>query len=186
MKKIATILFFFIYSNYSFAFIDGQILAGKRWYTTEENTTSKKDLSGTQTTFSTHVDPIPFVPVSFGLNWSQVVVEKSDFISSVSNASTEQLGIEVSGWFPLILFTPYVKINYPVYSKFTVKNNDENNTTDDGKLSGLHVNIGVKYDLIPFVSILVEAGKAFEESDQILDSKKMTSTFLGAGLAVKI
>ena len=73
-----------------------------------------------------------------------------------------------------------------MYSKFTVKNNDENNTTDDGKLSGLHVNIGVKYDLIPFVSILVEAGKAFEESDQILDSKKMTSTFLGAGLAVKI
>ena len=75
----------FYYTNTAYALVDGQFLFGKRFISTT-NQAGELDLSAWESTAALHIDPLPLVPVSFGLSYSNAAIRSRDFSFSVSSS----------------------------------------------------------------------------------------------------
>ena len=152
MKRAITLIAVcLMMSHQAFAIFDAQLLVGQ--------TTLKADsdeYSGTRTDVAFHLDPIPLVPIGFGLNLSTQTVEKDGLeIQGVI------VSPEIYAWFPFGSFKPYAKIGVALGSKFK----GDTMVPVGGVLTkaavtydytGSHIGVGLIYSLVPLVGILLE------------------------------
>ncbi len=133
---------------------------------TSEGTDAVKLKNGSVIRAGLHIDPIPLVPIAFG-----VYVDKSTF--EIEDSGYDAIaglegGVQLYAWFPISLASlkPYAKISYPLYSKGLAENDLLSSTFST---SGPHVGFGVGYKLIPGLPVALnlefDIGKQTMEFD---------------------
>jgi len=110
-------------SGTSFALIDAEVLAGKRWYKFETEGVSPNGVASQEINVAVHLDPIPVIPIGFGIGAILGDLNKEDFGDmGVSEAKLVELDLEVKAWIPMVpVVTPYVKVKVPLSAKLAIK-----------------------------------------------------------------
>ena len=164
-----------VFAQSSFALVDAQVLLGRRQMKLDLG--KEKTLAGSELRFAVHLDPIPLVPVAFGLSYGMITsTEKANFtlVSDndyrVKEITGNELSIEVMVWSPIDLFniTPYLKAGYIPYGAYTFAGTyDLAGATSDLDLiygtSGSLVSFGLKWAPLPLVGLLFEAQNAISK-----------------------
>src|SRR5688500_2083486 len=168
IAKCVTTVALLCHAGSALAIFDVQALVGKRWYKweTEDDT---HGLASQSLGVAAHLDPIPLVPVSFGVAAFMHDIRAEDWPGGgVDEASVIEAGLDVQAWLPMVpLVTPYVRLNYPLHSVIAAKGKVESPTGDvdvaiAGKLKGFNLHVGAEFSIIPLVSVIVEAGKGMQ------------------------
>ena len=158
----------------AFSFVSGEILAGKRWYESDQKGRYEK-FGSTDVTAAVLLDPIPLVPVAAGLSVSTLNFNADDLkLGEVapSESSNVSVGIDAKAWLPLVPFvTPYAKVRVPVYSKMLLEYESQvlGNTakaSEEFKVTGTYLGIGAEVPVLPLplldLAVLVEYGYTSE------------------------
>ena len=149
------------------AIFDVQAMLGQRsgtWVHSESSGNVEKDISASEMRVGLHIDPVPLVPVSFGLG-----LEKDTYKSTTDHGFSKLEGLsvqpEVTVWLPLGDLAPYARVGYAFNA---VKGTLAVTTTQPEAKSvvlrgaGTHLGLGLKYSLIPTLALLVEYSMGFE------------------------
>jgi hypothetical protein len=142
-----------IISSQSFALVSVQALLGKRSQEFQGSGTSKKDLQNTELSLGAHLDPIPLVPVAFGLSLGlkKFDVKKSDH--GLDTMTGSHITPEVLAWFPNPTdFKPYGRVGYQIGQ---VKGSGTG-IDYEGKTKGVVFGLGVRWEFMPLVAALLE------------------------------
>ena len=165
----------------AYALVDAQLLVGKRWYEVENSTTNKTSgVAGQEVTLAAHIDPIPLVPIAFGGSFSMIDLNKGDLPGNVSEAKVAEAAVEVMAWVPMVpVITPYVRFKYPVVSEMVQKYKinvagTETEYAVTSKLTGYHLNAGVRYAPLPLISFMAEVGMGMQQAK--LDEYEVNGT----------
>lgn len=155
------------YAGSAFALFDVQVLAGKRWYEIGSGD-DKANISAQEFDVAAHLSPIPLVPVSFGVSANVINLHKEDF--QATKATGFQAGLDFQGWLPFVpVITPYARLSIPlvgtwaIESNDTLTNGDKQKSVTTAKVSGYRLAVGGKYELLPVLSLLFEAGRGMEK-----------------------
>lgn len=154
----------------SYGFFDAQALVGKR-----KGDVGKTSVDGDELTLAVHLDPIPLVPVAFGLSLSHVNFsgESDPAKLSFDDIVGQEYVAEVMAWVPIGLFgfKPYGKVGYTVGGNYKFKGLVDAGSppsTDPESYTytpaGTHLSIGLKWSPLPLIGILAE----YKMSDQEL------------------
>jgi len=157
-----------LHAGSALAFVDGEVLVGNRWY--QLDTTPKENVTSQEIMAAAHIDPIPFVPVSFGADVTLGTLKKGDLpYSGISQAKTFEAALDVMAWIPMVpVITPYVRVRLPVVGtwteEFTAPDINGNSVKYEAtsKISGYDLHVGAKWSPIPLVRIMAEVGKGME------------------------
>lgn len=175
----------------AYGLIDGQGYVGRKWYQFEVDGTPAKGVSANVIEFAAHLDPIPLIPIGFGLFASSINPSTDDL--GASSASLMQMGLDLHAWIPLVpFFTPYVRVKYPFSGDLKVSGQSigGGNTADTTyKLTGAHVDIGAKFSFLPLIKILVQAGRSMdtiEISEYKVNGTKQSTTVGGKAPASSV
>jgi hypothetical protein len=166
-------------SGTSFALFDGEVLVGKRWYKWENSAGTSYNVASQEVNAAVHLDPIPIIPIGFGLGAIAGDLQSEDFGGlGVSEAKLVELDLEVKAWIPMVpIVTPYVKVKVPLSAKLAIKGKEAGATGADYaevyKLTGMHLNAGILYPVIPLVKIVFEVGKSTQKRE--LEERKVAS-----------
>jgi hypothetical protein len=158
-----------LFSQSSYALVDAQVLLGRRQMNLDIGKENK--LSGSEIRLALHLDPIPLVPVAFGLSYGMISSNaKANFTLATANdykvteTTGYELALEIMVWSPIDLFniTPYLKAGYIPYGAYTFAGTyDLAGTSTDLDLlygsSGSLVSFGLKWAPLPLVGLLFEA-----------------------------
>ena len=145
-------------SSPAWALFDVQVLTGNRSTDFKLNGVSNKE-SGTELKAAAHLDPIPLVPIGFGLSLGQVTFDKSSELSYKALDGFE-IGLEVQAWLPIELggFEPYAKLGYTIAGAYVATFEDA--TLGTYKLaykpSGTYVAAGLKYKFLMRLGVMLE------------------------------
>jgi len=149
----------FLLASPAWALFDAQVLTGKRSTDFKLGSTSNTE-SGTEMKVAAHLDPIPLVPVGFGLSLSQITWDKSDNLGFKSLDGFE-VGLEVQAWLPIDLggFQFYGKLGYTAMGAYVTTLTDAT-TGQDYKLaykpSGTYLAVGAKYLFLLRLGVMLE------------------------------
>ena len=124
--------------------------------------TSDATFSGTSLGVAAFLDPIPLVPVGFGLG-----ISMPSLSASIDGNDYDLTGLivdlEVMAWTPISLFgiTPFAKLGYIPFGAYTMKQKwaagtETLDVTIPIKSSGTHFAIGANYSLLPLISLLFQ------------------------------
>lgn len=147
-------------SGSSFAFFDVEAMVGKRWYKFENTGADTNSVASQEINVAAHLDPIPLIPVGFGLGITSGTLNKDDMGTGISEAKLLEVDLEVKAWIPMVpVVTPFVKVKVPLSSKILIKGDSYAAVY---KLTGLHLNAGILIPIIPLIKVTVEAGKGMQ------------------------
>ncbi len=160
----ALVLLSLSYAGSAFALFDVQVLAGKRWYESGSGDDAAK-FQATEFDLAAHIDPIPLVPVSFGVIANVINPKKEDL--GATEAKGFQAGLDFQGWLPFVpVVTPYARISLPLFGSWVTESKDEESgvkVAATSKVTGYRLAVGAKYDLLPVLKLLFEAGMGMEK-----------------------
>lgn len=151
----------------AFAIFNVQVLGGQR--SSEVDSGSTKDtLSGSELRFAAHLDPIPLVPVAFGLSLAQTSFDKSDKFN-LSGIEGTDIDLEVEAWLPLDIagLLPFAKVSYTVGGEY-----ESSISGTDAKIkykpTGTNLAVGLKYEFLLRLGVMaqVEFGNRSLEFDK--------------------
>lgn len=166
-------------SGTSFALFDGEVLVGKRWYKFENTGDKANGVASQEVYAAVHLDPIPLIPIGFGLGAIAGDLKGEDFGGQgISEAKLLELDLEVKAWIPMVpVVTPYVKVKVPLSAKLAIKGKEAGATgaeyAEVYKITGTHLNAGILYPVIPLVKIVLEVGKSTQKRE--LEEYKVAS-----------
>jgi len=166
-------------SGTSFALFDAELLVGKRWYKFETSGGSDLNVASQEIYAAVHLDPIPLIPIGFGLGAIAGDLKKGDFDGwGVEEAKLLELDLEVKAWIPMVpVVTPYLKVKVPLSAKLAIKGKETDAAGADFaqvyKLTGMHINAGILYPVIPLVKLVLEVGKGTQKRE--LEEYKVAS-----------
>lgn len=128
------------------------------------------DESGSELRFAAHLDPIPLVPVAFGVSFAQTTFDDVDFGSgSKGKVDGTDIDLEVEAWLPLDIagLLPFAKLGYTIAGKYE-SSFDGVDTKINYKPSGVNLSVGVKYEFLLRLGVLaqVEFGNRKLEFDK--------------------
>ena len=154
-RKCSTffLLSFLFFTAEAYSFVSGALGLGYR------GGLGEKIGSGTEIQASIHVDPIVFLPVSFGGSFTYVGLNG---LASSSKVDLGEFALEVAAWLPFSIFsiTPYVKGAVPVYNFFM----GSGSKGLSGKaFSGFHGTVGLRWSFIPMFSLFFEGGAGLSQ-----------------------
>ena len=169
-KLILSFLCGLLFATNVYALVSGELLIGTYQSEVKESGAAANKFSGTKFALAVDVDPIPLIPVAFGLTLGIPSAEedkKSEGLLTKTKTEGLNLGLSIKAWSPVSMFrmTPYIRLSYTVMG--TQKLSADSPLGKISllyKMSGYHFNIGVAYSVIPLVSALLE----FEYQDQEL------------------
>lgn len=119
------------------------------------------DVSTTDVMVSVHIDPIPFVPVSFGASAS---IQDYDVSTNKHSASTFQGTIiipEIKAWLPMVpVVTPYAKVGYGFGAYKTTMEVQLPTTPVEVdaayESTGPQFGVGLEYGVLPMLGVVFE------------------------------
>jgi len=150
------------------ALIDGEVSVGQRTGTWASGSTSKP-IRSTSVQMAGHLDPIPLVPVSFGLRLISESYKATIADHAVKSLTSTAIIPEVTAWLPLGDLKPFARIGYTLLSPYKgtaeyTSGSTTTNATVVYKSSGPRVTAGLDYSILPLISILA----AIEHSSETL------------------
>ena len=158
----------------AYALINAEALIGKRWYHSENSSSSS--FQGREIGVGVNVDPIPFVPVSLGLSYSEIALGEADLGGSPLKAEINQIGIDLKAWLSMVpVITPYVRARYIISSKLKVSYNNTSLNTDT-MLKGYSLGLGIDYKIFLLLHAILEfnhAWETFSDTNKRLDSNSL-------------
>ncbi len=147
-------------ADIALAIFDVQALYGKRWYETKTND-EKYTISAKEATLAVHISPLSGVPLAIGLSYSLFDYDMDEVWGDPSSNSGHEINLDLMVWVPVgPIITPYVKFKYTLTSEMTAKYNDPYEIKY--KINGFHIDIGLKYKLIPSLSVMIEGGQGIQ------------------------
>lgn len=154
------IILSFLITSPSMALIDAQALVGKRNGTMKLSNEGSKDVSGSEVKLAVHVDPIPLVPIAFGV---YMATANYDDVGSLKSLKGSEFGAEVMAWLPLGVagFKPYVKIGYTPIGAYTGDYQISNTKVSTAwGASGTRIAGGIKWSPLPLMALMFEVEQA--------------------------
>ncbi|HYX35680.1 MAG TPA: hypothetical protein VE954_21500 [Oligoflexus sp.] len=154
----------FLLASPAWALFDAQVLTGKRSTDFKFGGVSNTE-SGTELKVAAHLDPIPLVPVGFGLSLSQINWDKSDKLAYKSLDGFE-VGLEVEAWLPIDLggLQFYGKLGYTIAGAYVAT---AETAGQEYKLaykpSGTYINVGAKYNFLFRLGVMLEVEQGTRE-----------------------
>ena len=192
-------------STQASALVDAQIGLGRRnakWDQDSKSSSTSSDVLKV----AAHLDPIPLVPVSFGLALYSETWKVSETDQGLTSLKSYSVVPEITAWLPTGDFKPYASVGYSILSAYTgkavISTGAGTSATGDIYLAGagLHIGAGVEWSVpvVPMLSIFGELEYASETvklaKDKVADidisgsfkSVNMTSTaiIIGAKLGI--
>lgn len=132
---------------------------------------SDETFSGTSLGAAVYLDPIPLVPIGFGLG-VQMPSTKASIDGNDFELSGLLVDLQLMAWTPIGLFgiTPFAKLGYIPFGAYTLKRKvtvgaQELDVTAPLKSSGTHFAVGVNYSLLPLISLLFQVSLRNETLD---------------------
>lgn len=170
----------------AWALVDGQAYVGQQWYSL--SAASDINVSGSEFGVGVHFDPLPLVPVAVGASFSAVSLDKEAFSPSADLAGFSALHLDIIAWVPMVpVVTPFARLKYNLSGKLKVEYADPTKDDIDADVSGYHLSVGLKYGLIPLLSLTLEVGQGYQKADKVDGSERdLNSSFVGVGLEVRI
>ncbi len=163
------------FSAKSMALIDVEAQIGVRNATWKQDSSSSKSTSSQVFRAAGHLDPIPLVPVSFGLGLYSETWKVNETDHGLTSLSSYSAVPEIQAWLPLGDFKPFGRLGYSILSAYSGK---ASLGTDPNKVSGtlalagagVHAAAGVEWSVpaVPLLSIL----GSFEYADETLKLAK--------------
>ena len=159
IKSVLIITMTIGFTRTSYGLIGAQALIGTDSSELKDigNNVSDQTFSGTSMGLDVHLDPIPLVPVGFGLG-----IQMPSTTASVDGNDYELNGLvvdlQVTAWLPMVSsiigITPYAKLGYIPFGAYTLKmkvpvGTETLDATAPLKSSGTHFAVGVKYAPLP-------------------------------------
>jgi len=162
-----------LHSAPAVAFIAGELSIGKS-SATWNGRSGSIPLSATTVSLAAHLDPIPLIPIGFGLRaYSDTYQDKSQF----KLKSSGRYAPEIMAWLPLGDITPFVRLGYLLTSRYTESTQATSGAaTADMDFSwrgtGPTMAAGIKYSILPLIQLMA----TYERSAEALtyDSAKVT------------
>jgi len=161
----------------AFAIFNVQVMGGQRSSEFDvQGAGSDFDKSGSELRLAAHLDPIPLVPISFGLSFAQTTFDDINFDPALTVPVTGKIDgtdidLEIEAWLPLDIagLLPFAKLAYTAAGDYKTSI-DGSDTKIKYKPSGLNLSVGVKYEFLLRLGILaqVEFGNRslkFDESE---------------------
>ncbi|MCX6119982.1 MAG: hypothetical protein NT027_20800 [Proteobacteria bacterium] len=191
-------------STTSFGLISGEGQIGARNATWKQGSSSSKT-SSTVLRLAGHLDPIPLVPVSFGLGLYSETWKVSEADHSMSSLSSWSAVPEIQAWIPLGDLRPFVRVGYSILSGYSGKANIGTAPANvSGSIAlvgnGVHLAAGLEWNIpvVPLLSVIGSIEYADETvrlaKDKIGDvdissafknvNLKSTAILLGAKLSI--
>ncbi len=154
----------------AFALIEGELSVGQRNGTFKADGASGNSLSGTTIQLAGHLDPIPLVPVSFGLRIINETYSPTIAKHGFKDLTSTAFVPEVSAWIPLLGdIKPFARVGYTLVSAYkgrmetsVLGNTVAGDVVYESK--GVRLAAGVSYSFMPFVSL----SAAVEQSQETL------------------
>ncbi len=168
-KHLLAIFFFsFFISQMASAIASLQLEFGRRSGKEKMASDTSESVTGTEISVSAYLDPIPLVPVGFGLNYAMDTYSVTMAKHNLSELKGYTLAPEITAWLPLLDIKPFIKLGYILLGAYTGKSDYTvlSTTTSYDLLyqsSGLRYSAGLKYSPVPLVSLLLEFNLANEK-----------------------
>ena len=155
-------------SSHANAFIDGGVAVGRRNANWNQDPKAS-NLSSDVLKVSAHLDPIPLIPISFGLALYSETWKVSEMDQGLTSLKSYSVVPEVTAWLPIDSFKPYARVGYSILTAYTGNAAVTiGNTRNTGTMAlagiGMHVGAGVEWSVpvIPMLSIFGELEYANE------------------------
>lgn len=156
-------------SSSASAFIDVGLGLGRRNAKWNQDS-SDSSLTSDVLKVSAHLDPIPLVPVSFGLAAYSETWHVSEADQGLTSLRSYSIVPEVTAWIPIDSFKPYGRVGYSILSayagKASIKIPGSSPVTGDLALAGIgmHIGAGLEWEVpvIPMLSVFGELEYANE------------------------
>jgi hypothetical protein len=150
----------------AYAFFDGDFSIGRRSGSFEQGSQSKT-LNSTVTSLGAHLDPIPLIPVSFGLRFYSENYNASLADHGVKSLTSTAIVPEITAWFPFGDLAPFARIGYTAISTYsgTAEVSIAGTATSGSvayKSTGSRLTVGVNYSVLPLISILAAYERSME------------------------
>ena len=153
------LFFVLFYSTTSFSLFDAQLFAGRSWYSSETDG-NRNGAAHNVVGLAGHVDPLPLIPVSFGLMLTKTDPLARDQVDGIDSDSIISIGIDVMGWLPFVpVITPYGRFTVLVYGKTGYKSKDPDTKVEFDAGEGHIFSLGIKYSILPLFDLFAELGK---------------------------
>lgn len=138
----------------AYAMFDAQLLVGQRSGEIASESVDSQEIGA-----AAHVAFIPLVPVAFGLYANSIKFTGGE---TMKDAKGLEAGLQAYAWFPIGIagLKPYAKVGLPVYSAITSTFSAEGAQSAElvWETSGMHINFGARYSIVPFVGVIFEVG----------------------------
>ena len=137
------------------ALISGDVLLSSRSAKYAPATGDEETMSGSAAKVAVHLDPIPLVPVSFGLSVNSVTLGSTD---TTPKGTGGEIAVEVKGWLPMVpVITPYARIAYIVSGAYVLDGDVSGIPVKYGfDVSGSTIGFGAEWSPLPLIGVLFE------------------------------
>lgn len=166
----------------AWALFNAQVLTGKRNANFKPDSGPSDTISGSELRAAVHLDPIPLVPIGFGLSLAQTAWDDDSSKLGTTEITGTDIDLEVEAWFPLELagLVPYAKLGYTIAGLYEAKFATIGglNPRAQYKPSGLSIHAGIKWEFLLRLGVMFEIEKATRKLafDEIKDGGVITST----------
>ncbi|RZA13304.1 MAG: hypothetical protein EOP10_29960 [Proteobacteria bacterium] len=136
----------------AFAIFNVQVLGGQR-NVEYSGGGDKTDGNASELRFAAHLDPIPLVPVGFGVAFAQTTFDEDG-----TKIDGTDIDLELEAWLPLEIagLVPFAKIGYTVGGEYEVENDTFPGVKSKYKPSGASFHVGIKYEFLLRIGIMAE------------------------------
>ena len=158
MTKSAFISALILAANPAMALIGGEVSVGQRSGSFKESGSSGKTLSSQTLELAGHLDPIPLIPISFGVRLVSDAYDAKVADHGFKSMTSTAIVPEVSAWLPLGDLKPYARVGYTAVSayKATVEKSLAGVTASGSavlKSTGPRIAAGLEWSILPMISL---------------------------------
>jgi len=171
----------FVVASPAWALFNVQAMTGKREAKFSSSGLASDTLSGDELRIAAHLDPIPLVPVGFGLGISQTTFDDTSTKLGVTKIDGMDIDLEVEAWLPLEIagLVPYAKLGYTVAGAYKFEQSAAGFSPKAVyKPSGVTLHVGIKYEFLLRLGVMAEfeTGTRTLEFDKFEDAGGLTAS----------
>jgi hypothetical protein len=147
------------WSTLGYSIIDVEALVGNRTEKIKPQNGESSSLDAQEMKAAVHIDPIPLVPVAFGIAFTSLDFKDDSTHFRFDSLKGTEISAEVKAWLPTPLdIDPYARLGYTLAGayKASITGPLNQKITQTYKPSGLDLALGINWQPLPLLGILFE------------------------------